>query len=75
LLEGWCKMTYIYIVDNSSPDLDTIQFTDVPASLMINQNILWCRWDQDIITLCIEWNGELSSEDKTILDIIVANNK
>jgi hypothetical protein len=66
-------MSYFYNNIIISPNLDGIH-SDVVISEMINKYILWCRWDQDIEELKIEFDTTLSSSDKNLLDNIVENN-
>ena len=47
---------------------------DVPLSDMTNKNIQYCMWEQGKALLHVYWDAELTSEDKSKLDVIVANN-
>lgn len=68
-------ITYIYNNIISSINLYQIH-VDISASLMIDKNIQYCRWDEDIDSgeLKVIFENELSLEDKAILDTIVENN-
>jgi hypothetical protein len=65
-------MIYEYI-KNILPDLEKIE-TEVRNSTMINKNIQYSRWDEDLKKLKIEFIIELSDFDKEILDEIILNN-
>lgn len=64
---------YTYTNKAVSPDIMGIN-TSVVLSSMTNKNILYCNWDQGTQLLDVVWGNDLSSEDKTLLDTIVANN-
>ena len=66
--------TYTYTGKITQPDLDAIQFTDIPASEMTDKDIDSCDWSEDDAELHIIFNAALSAGDKTILDGIVADN-
>lgn len=74
-------MSYDYNNITTKPDLATTNSNgdyisgihyEVSISLMTDKGILWARWDEATLTLHIEFENELSSEDKTILDNIVS---
>lgn len=62
---------YIY-PKPSRPDLDRIH-ADVANSAMVNKNIAGCLWSEAEGVLKVYFFDPLSSEDKAILDGIVAN--
>lgn len=62
-----------YYTKQSNPDLDKIH-TDVEGSDMTNKDLEWCRWDEKYNRLMIVFIEELSSEDKSKLDLIIENN-
>ena len=76
-------MEYYYdnianIPNLSTHDVDDVQVSgihyDVANSDMSNKSISYCRWDEDVEELHVHFAIELSAEDKTKLDTIVANN-
>lgn len=48
---------------------------DINGSEMTNKDIQSCTWRENAQTLTIVWDGTLTTDDKTILDGIVANNE
>jgi len=75
-------MEYHYDNITYAPNLatyaDSVQVSgihyDVANSDMSNKSISYCRWDEDMHELHVYFGYELSTEDKTKLDVIVANN-
>ena len=64
-------MLYKYI-DKINPDLEYIH-EEIYNSLMQNKQIEYCLWNsEDNILHCL-FLGELSTEDKEILDNIIRN--
>jgi hypothetical protein len=63
-------MTYTYTLVSESPDLDFIHI-QVASSLMVDKQIDYCRYDEDLCLLQVIFINELSVEDKAILDQIV----
>lgn len=64
-------MSYTYTYTKATqPDIDWIHLK-IPNSSMSNKNIQSCGWNSGTQNLDIEWDVELSSGDKTILDSIV----
>ena len=51
-----------------------IKNLDVESSAMTDKTIEWCRWDESTTYLCVIFTNELTSEDKAILDQIIADN-
>lgn len=66
-------MFYVYENIVITPNLDKIH-SDVSISTMVDKNIQWCRWDEDIATLKIFFDNILSHEDENLLSGIVQNN-
>lgn len=76
-------MNYIYENISELPNLNTenteensisgIHY-DIENSEMTNKSINWCEWNEDTEKLTINYNEELSQDDKDILDTIVTNN-
>jgi hypothetical protein len=66
-------MEYIYENKTTEPNLDQIHI-EVANSAMIDKSIQWCRWDKGLNRLKVVFTDDLSSEDKTLLDAIIANN-
>lgn len=65
-------MKYIYNNITNSPNLQYIHLEITESgSTMENKSIEWCRWDEDPSTLQINFENELSSSDKTKLDLII----
>lgn len=65
-------MIYEYPGQTFEPNLTKI-LDDVGLSNMTNKNIEWCRWDQDISLIVIAFTNPLDAQDKSKLDVIVAN--
>lgn len=66
-------MIYEYTNKTSCPNIDGITL-DISTSTMINKNLDHIRWDEDTEMLKVFWQDTLSADDKTKLDVIVANN-
>lgn len=64
-------MIYEYI-KNNLPNLEKIE-TEIRFSDMIDKNILYSRWDEELDILKIEFINQLSNFDKKILDTIILN--
>ena len=65
----------IYEYQNKELSVNLTQIhLDVESSAMTDKTIEWCRWDESTTYLCVIFTNELTSEDKAILDQIIADN-
>jgi len=65
-------MLYIYLL-NYRPENLWDYHEKIQTSNMLNKNIIWCRWDADTKELKINFDKELSADDKQILDNLVGS--
>jgi len=61
---------YIYNNIDAEPNLEYIH-EQVALSSMVNKNIQYCRWDEDVEQLQVLFDVDLVEADKAILDTIV----